>query len=62
MRDKNRRPRPEDRPLLADPVAMDKKIRELETRMQRHARDLEFEQAAKVRDEIHRLREAQITV
>ncbi|MES1994309.1 MAG: excinuclease ABC subunit UvrB [Pseudomonadota bacterium] len=62
VRDKNRRPRPEDRPLLADPVAMDKKIRELETRMQRHARDLEFEQAAKVRDEIHRLREAQIAV
>ena len=62
LRDKNRRLRPEDRSLLADPVAMDKKIRELETRMQRHARDLEFEQAAKVRDEIHRLREAQITV
>jgi excinuclease ABC subunit B len=62
LRDKNRRLRPEDRPLLADPVAMDKKIRELETRMQRHARDLEFEQAAKVRDEIHRLQEAQITV
>jgi len=60
LRDKNRRSRPEDRPLLADPVAMDKKIRELEIRMQRHARDLEFEQAAKVRDEIHRLREAQI--
>jgi len=39
---------------------MDKKLRELESQMQRHARDLEFEQAAKLRDEIRRLREAQI--
>ena len=32
-----------------------KKIRELEKRMQHHARDLEFEQAAKLRDEIKRI-------
>lgn len=60
LQDKSRRLRPEDRRLLTDPAAMDKKLRELESQMQRHARDLEFEQAAKLRDEIRRLREAQI--
>ncbi|MGY0504485.1 excinuclease ABC subunit UvrB [Luteimonas sp. e5] len=34
------------------------KIRELEDAMYRHARDLEFEDAARVRDELQRLREA----
>jgi excinuclease ABC subunit B len=33
------------------------RIRSLETQMYRHAQDLEFEQAARARDEIHRLRE-----
>ncbi len=32
-------------------------LRKLEARMYQHARDLEFEQAASVRDEIHRLKE-----
>jgi excinuclease ABC subunit B len=32
-------------------------IKQLENRMQQHARDLEFEEAAAVRDEIHRVRE-----
>ena len=32
------------------------KIKKLEQQMYRHAQDLEFEQAAKVRDEIHRIR------
>ncbi|MBN8480009.1 MAG: excinuclease ABC subunit UvrB [Xanthomonadales bacterium] len=33
------------------------RIRKLEAQMYKHAQDLEFEQAARVRDEIHRLRE-----
>jgi excinuclease ABC subunit B len=32
------------------------RIRKLEAQMYKHAQDLEFEQAAKVRDEIHKLR------
>jgi excinuclease ABC subunit B len=32
-------------------------IRKLESRMYKHARDLEFEEAARLRDEIHRVRE-----
>lgn len=39
------------------PKALQKKIRELETRMQKHARNLEFEEAASGRDQIHALRE-----
>jgi excinuclease ABC subunit B len=33
------------------------RLRKLEAQMYRHAQDLEFEEAARVRDEIHRLRE-----
>ncbi|MDR2012539.1 MAG: UvrB/UvrC motif-containing protein, partial [Rhodanobacter sp.] len=33
------------------------KIRQLEAQMYKHAQDLEFEDAARVRDEIHRIRE-----
>ena len=36
------------------------KLAELEQRMYRHARDLEFEQAAQVRDEIRKLKEASL--
>jgi excinuclease ABC subunit B len=32
-------------------------IRKLEAQMYKHAQDLEFEDAARVRDEIHRIRE-----
>ncbi|KAA2283909.1 excinuclease ABC subunit UvrB [Arenimonas fontis] len=39
-----------------DPAALAARLRELEERMHRHARDLEFEEAARCRDEIHRLR------
>ena len=39
-----------------DPDQLAARLRELEERMHRHARDLEFEEAAKCRDEIHRLR------
>jgi excinuclease ABC subunit B len=34
-----------------------KRIRKLEAEMYRHARELEFERAAELRDEIERLRE-----
>ena len=40
------------------PDAIAKKIRDLENRMYQHARDLEFEQAATVRDEIRSIRAA----
>jgi len=34
---------------------LEKKIKKLETQMYQHSRDLEFEQAANVRDEINKL-------
>jgi excinuclease ABC subunit B len=39
------------------PAALMKKIKQLEQAMYRHARDLEFEEAAKLRDEIQRIRQ-----
>jgi len=39
------------------PAVLAKKIKQLEQAMYRHARDLEFEQAAKLRDEIQRIRQ-----
>ncbi len=39
------------------PTQIATELRKLETRMYKHAQDLEFEEAAQVRDEIHRLRE-----
>jgi excinuclease ABC subunit B len=39
------------------PKALDQKIRELESKMYTHAQNLEFEEAANLRDEIHQLRE-----
>jgi excinuclease ABC subunit B len=44
------------------PKAVDQKIRELEAKMQAHAQNLEFEQAAAVRDEIHAMREHFIAI
>ncbi|MDX1595221.1 MAG: excinuclease ABC subunit UvrB, partial [Gammaproteobacteria bacterium] len=38
------------------PELLMQKIRKLEERMYRHARDLEFEEAARLRDEIHHIR------
>jgi len=38
------------------PVKLDKQILKLEKKMYQHAQDLEFEQAAKLRDDIHRIR------
>jgi len=40
-----------------DPKQVTAKLKQLEAQMYQHARDLEFEQAAKVRDEIQKLRE-----
>jgi len=39
------------------PEELSKKIKELEQQMFKHAQDLEFEEAAKLRDEIHRIQE-----
>jgi excinuclease ABC subunit B len=36
------------------------RIKELEQKMYQHARDLEFEEAARLRDQLHRLREASL--
>ena len=47
-----------DYAVAADPARAMRLIAELETRMYRHARDLEFEQAAALRDRIHELRHA----
>jgi excinuclease ABC subunit B len=41
--------------VLSDPKAVAKKIKELEEAMYRHARNLEFEQAAALRDDIKKL-------
>ncbi|MFZ1623061.1 UvrB/UvrC motif-containing protein, partial [Dokdonella sp.] len=41
--------------LSPDQVAQ--RLKKLEAQMYKHARDLEFEDAARVRDQIHRLRE-----
>ncbi len=41
----------------ASPATLIKKIKQLEQAMYKHARDLEFEEAAKLRDEIQRIRE-----
>ncbi|WP_313912870.1 excinuclease ABC subunit UvrB [Tahibacter sp.] len=41
---------------LLSPDQVAARIKKLETQMYKHAQDLEFEQAARVRDEIHKLR------
>jgi len=51
---------PEGRYAALDPAQAVKKIQELEQRMYQHARDLEFEDAAQVRDQIRRLKEASL--
>ena len=43
---------------VLDPAQLAAQLKQLEAQMYQHARDLEFEQAARVRDEIHRLRDA----
>lgn len=44
------------------PQALEKKIKQLEESMYQHAQNLEFEEAASVRDEIHALREQFISL
>ncbi|HBV38189.1 MAG TPA: excinuclease ABC subunit B [Erwinia sp.] len=39
------------------PKGLQKRIRELESQMQEHAKNLEFEEAANVRDQLHQVRE-----
>lgn len=46
--------------VAADAATLSHQIDELEKRMHQHARDLEFEQAAALRDQVHALREALI--
>ena len=43
-----------------EPAQAAARIKALEQQMYQHARDLEFEQAAQVRDQLHRLREASL--
>jgi excinuclease UvrABC helicase subunit UvrB len=43
---------------LASPEQAAKRIRKLDAEMMKLARNLEFEQAARLRDEIHKLRQA----
>ncbi|WP_374012074.1 excinuclease ABC subunit UvrB [Pseudoxanthomonas koreensis] len=45
-----------------DPARAAAKIKEMEQRMYQHARDLEFEDAARLRDQIRRLKEASLAV
>ncbi len=45
---------------LMSPTQRNTRLRELEQRMYQHARDLEFEDAAKVRDQIRRLKDASL--
>ena len=45
---------------VMDPVKAAAKIQELEQRMYQHARDLEFEDAARLRDQIRKLKEASL--
>jgi len=52
-------PAPADYARLS-PSQLAAKLAELEQRMYRHARDLEFEDAARVRDEIRKLKEASL--
>jgi excinuclease ABC subunit B len=40
---------------VLSPAALKKKIAALETKMYQHAKDLEFEEAAKIRDQLHKL-------
>ncbi|QNN46108.1 excinuclease ABC subunit UvrB [Thermomonas brevis] len=51
---------PEQEYLRLSPSQQAAKLKELEQKMHQHARDLEFEDAARMRDQIRRLREASL--
>ena len=51
---------PESDYLPLEPVKLAARLKELEQTMYQHARDLEFEDAARIRDQIHRLKEANL--
>jgi len=46
--------------VILDPTKLAAKLKQLESQMYQHARDLEFEQAGKIRDEMQRLRAASL--
>ena len=46
--------------VVMDPAKAAARIHELEQRMYQHARDLEFEDAARIRDQIRKLKEASL--
>jgi excinuclease ABC subunit B len=50
-----------DEVMTLSPVQLSKKIKELEKAMHKHAKDLEFEQAADIRNQLKMLRQSQIT-
>jgi excinuclease ABC subunit B len=43
--------------VLLTPKALQQRIHELEGQMMQHAQNLEFEEAAQIRDQLHQLRE-----
>ena len=47
--------------LPLEPAKLAARLKELEQTMYQHARDLEFEDAARIRDQIHRLKEANLS-
>ena len=47
--------------LALDPRKLAAKLKQLEAQMYQHARDLEFEKAAQVRDQMHKLKELALT-
>jgi len=51
---------PEADYLPLEPAKLAARLKELEQTMYQHARDLEFEDAARIRDQIHRLKEANL--
>ena len=48
---------PDNMPMDMSPKALQQKIHELEGLMMQHAQNLEFEEAAQIRDQLHQLRE-----